>query len=180
MAAEYISNARSALAAPPVGWITRRHAGRMENLDAALDAAGLPLQIPNGEQVLICADKAFYIFTSGTTGLPKAANVSHLRTLFMMHGFAGALGAARRTACTMFLPLYPFVRAASARWAWRSPAAAPSCCAGNSRCMNSGTIACATGPPSSSISAKSAAIFSMLPRRRANATIVFAPSSARN
>ncbi|HKD48322.1 MAG TPA: AMP-binding protein, partial [Rhizomicrobium sp.] len=31
-------------------------------------------------------------YTSGTTGLPKAANFSHMRMLFMMSGFVGALG----------------------------------------------------------------------------------------
>jgi fatty-acyl-CoA synthase len=55
---------------------------------------------------LTCKDKAFYIFTSGTTGLPKAANISHLRMLFMMYGFAGALNAKASDRMYIVLPLY--------------------------------------------------------------------------
>ena len=53
-----------------------------------------------------CKDRAFYIFTSGTTGLPKAANITHLRMLFMMYGFAGALDSGPRDRMYDVLPLY--------------------------------------------------------------------------
>jgi fatty-acyl-CoA synthase len=51
-------------------------------------------------------DLAFYIFTSGTTGMPKAAKISHLRMLFMMYGFAGALNAGPSDRMYNVLPLY--------------------------------------------------------------------------
>jgi fatty-acyl-CoA synthase len=37
------------------------------------------------------ADRALYIHTSGTTGLPKAANVSHFRLMQWSHWFAGMM-----------------------------------------------------------------------------------------
>ena len=50
--------------------------------------------------------RAFYIYTSGTTGLPKAANFSHTRMLFMMTGFVGALQPKSSDRVYDPLPLY--------------------------------------------------------------------------
>ena len=83
--------------------IRRRRGG--EDLDAALKAAPETLD-PALRDGLTCKDRAFYIFTSGTTGLPKAANISHMRMLFMMYGFAGALDANERDRMYNVLPLY--------------------------------------------------------------------------
>jgi fatty-acyl-CoA synthase len=37
------------------------------------------------------ADRALYVYTSGTTGMPKAANVSHARIMQWTHWFAGLM-----------------------------------------------------------------------------------------
>ncbi|OYX95515.1 MAG: long-chain-acyl-CoA synthetase, partial [Caulobacter sp. 35-67-4] len=42
---------------------------------------------------LTANDTALYIFTSGTTGLPKAARITHMRAQLYMRGFAGSTDA---------------------------------------------------------------------------------------
>jgi fatty-acyl-CoA synthase len=51
-------------------------------------------------------DTCLYIFTSGTTGLPKAARVTHMRAQFYMLGFAGSTGARETDRIYVTLPLY--------------------------------------------------------------------------
>jgi len=52
------------------------------------------------------ADTALYIFTSGTTGLPKAARITHMRAQLYMLGFAGATGARPEDRIYDVLPFY--------------------------------------------------------------------------
>jgi len=51
-------------------------------------------------------DIALLIFTSGTTGLPKAAKVTHMRVQLYMRGFAGATDARANDRLYNVLPLY--------------------------------------------------------------------------
>jgi fatty-acyl-CoA synthase len=51
-------------------------------------------------------DVALYLYTSGTTGLPKAAKVTHVRALLYMQGFAGATAARPGDRVYNCLPLY--------------------------------------------------------------------------
>ena len=51
-------------------------------------------------------DTALLIFTSGTTGLPKAARINHMRAQLYMRGFAGSTGARPDDRIYITLPLY--------------------------------------------------------------------------
>jgi fatty-acyl-CoA synthase len=51
-------------------------------------------------------DTALYIFTSGTTGMPKAARITHMRVQLYMRGFAGATGSGPKDRIYCALPLY--------------------------------------------------------------------------
>lgn len=51
-------------------------------------------------------DTALLIFTSGTTGMPKAARITHVRAQLYMRGFAGSTGARASDRVYVSLPLY--------------------------------------------------------------------------
>jgi fatty-acyl-CoA synthase len=51
-------------------------------------------------------DTALLIFTSGTTGMPKAARITHVRGQLYMRGFAGATNARSSDRIHVSLPLY--------------------------------------------------------------------------
>jgi fatty-acyl-CoA synthase len=55
---------------------------------------------------LTAADTALFIFTSGTTGLPKAARITHMRAQLYMRGFAGATDARPSDRIYVTLPFY--------------------------------------------------------------------------
>jgi fatty-acyl-CoA synthase len=70
-------------------------------------AADAPTENPAVTSSVLAKDKAFYIFTSGTTGMPKASVMTHYRWLRALAGF-GALGMRLRSSDTLYccLPLY--------------------------------------------------------------------------
>ncbi len=66
-----------------------------------------PTTNPAVTSAVLAKDKAFYIFTSGTTGLPKASVMTHYRWLRALAGFGG-LGLRLNSSDTLYccLPLY--------------------------------------------------------------------------
>ncbi|HZN80425.1 MAG TPA: long-chain-acyl-CoA synthetase FadD6 [Mycobacterium sp.] len=70
-------------------------------------AAGAPATNPEVTSSVLAKDRAFYIFTSGTTGAPKASVMTHYRWLRAMGG-SGALGMRLKSSDTLYccLPLY--------------------------------------------------------------------------
>ncbi len=66
-----------------------------------------PTENPPTASAVLAKDKAFYIFTSGTTGMPKASIMTHYRWLRALAGFGG-LGMRLNSNDTLYccLPLY--------------------------------------------------------------------------
>ncbi|MEI9885395.1 MAG: long-chain-acyl-CoA synthetase [Rhizomicrobium sp.] len=104
--AETYLEAAPQLQPPPVAWSAGGPMPGLEDFDAALAAAAGGAADKAWRAGVTAKDKAFYIYTSGTTGLPKASNFTHLRMLFMMHGFAGGLNAKATDRMYNVLPLY--------------------------------------------------------------------------
>jgi fatty-acyl-CoA synthase len=70
-------------------------------------AASAPATNPPSASAVLSKDTAFYIFTSGTTGFPKASVMTHLRWLKALAAFGG-LGLRLKSSDTLYccLPLY--------------------------------------------------------------------------
>ncbi|MGZ4586140.1 MAG: long-chain-acyl-CoA synthetase FadD6 [Mycobacterium sp.] len=70
-------------------------------------SAGASTDNPAVTSSVLAKDQAFYIFTSGTTGAPKASVMTHYRWLRALGG-SGALGMRLRSSDTLYccLPLY--------------------------------------------------------------------------
>ncbi|HEX3285055.1 MAG TPA: long-chain-acyl-CoA synthetase FadD6 [Mycobacterium sp.] len=77
----------------------------VEELDRL--AADAPADNPAVTSSVLAKDSAFYVFTSGTTGAPKASVMTHYRWLRAMGG-SGALGMRLKSSDTLYcsLPLY--------------------------------------------------------------------------
>ncbi|MEJ0027632.1 MAG: long-chain-acyl-CoA synthetase [Rhizomicrobium sp.] len=104
--AETFAEAAPQIAPAPKAWSAGGAAAGCEDFDAALAAQPAGPADKAWRDGVTAKDKAFYIYTSGTTGLPKASNFTHLRMLFMMHGFASGLNAKATDRMYNVLPLY--------------------------------------------------------------------------
>ncbi|NXT64550.1 S27A3 protein, partial [Chaetops frenatus] len=74
-------------------------------LQELLDAASDELEPEDVWEPEDMNDTCLYIFTSGTTGLPKAARVSHLKSVMCL-SFYELVGASSRDVVYLALPLY--------------------------------------------------------------------------
>jgi fatty-acyl-CoA synthase len=76
------------------------------DLDAAMAAASDANPDPAGRAGIVMADPLYLIFTSGTTGLPKAARMSHMRFLNAGEMMAGLMEFGADDVIYCVLPLY--------------------------------------------------------------------------
>ncbi|THD82595.1 MAG: long-chain-acyl-CoA synthetase [Phenylobacterium sp.] len=98
--------AKTLIEKPPQQWVLGPATSGQRDLTQALKSCS---QLPPDRVVredLRARDTALLIFTSGTTGLPKAARITHVRAQLYMRGFAGATGARPFDRIYVALPLY--------------------------------------------------------------------------
>ncbi|HLZ75104.1 long-chain-acyl-CoA synthetase [Phenylobacterium sp.] len=98
--------AKSLLEKPLPQWVFGPAHGEQRDLVQALKSCS---QLPPDRIVredIRARDTALLIFTSGTTGMPKAARITHVRAQLYMRGFAGATGAKQTDRIYVALPLY--------------------------------------------------------------------------
>ncbi|MGH6971863.1 MAG: AMP-binding protein, partial [Caulobacteraceae bacterium] len=84
---------RPRLAHPVQAWTLGRASAGQHDLSQALRSCSSLRPDRSRREGLVAKDTALYIFTSGTTGLPKAARIAHMRAQLYMRGFAGATNA---------------------------------------------------------------------------------------
>lgn len=109
VAAEYVDSLTTAL--PTLGvspeiWIHGSDHARFRRIDCDIQQQSGETLDSSERPSLTIEDRALYIFTSGTTGLPKAANVSHAHVLQWTHWFAGMMGAQADDRMYNCLPMY--------------------------------------------------------------------------
>jgi fatty-acyl-CoA synthase len=86
--------------------VVRGDAGSPTDFDATL--ARMPADDPDPalRADLVAGDDLFYVSTSGTTGLPKAARLSHMRFLGVGDGMSAVAGYEKDDVIACTLPLY--------------------------------------------------------------------------
>jgi fatty-acyl-CoA synthase len=98
--------AKGLLERPLQQWVLGPAHGDQRDLVQALKSCS---QLPPDQGVrdgMKARDTALLIFTSGTTGMPKAARITHMRAQLYMRAFAGATGARPSDRIYVTLPLY--------------------------------------------------------------------------
>ncbi len=104
--AESYASAAGQLESAPRVWATGGGIAGAEDLDAALASATSAPPDASVRRGLRANANLFYVYTSGTTGLPKAANFSHHRFLATATGFTVVSGMTERDCIYIPLPLY--------------------------------------------------------------------------
>jgi fatty-acyl-CoA synthase len=87
-------------------WLHGAADANFARIDRAVDALPGDELARSDRRALTIEDRALYIFTSGTTGLPKAANMNHYRVMLATHAFAGVMDTRASDRMYDCLPLY--------------------------------------------------------------------------
>jgi fatty-acyl-CoA synthase len=87
-------------------WTLSEATGDQRDLRQALKSCSSLRPDRSRREGLTASDTALFIFTNGTTGLPKAARITHMRAQLYMRGFAGATDAKADDRIYVALPFY--------------------------------------------------------------------------
>ena len=109
VAAEFVDSALAALSCLPTApkvWVHGSAPDGVSRIDCVIPQyAGEELDVKERRGVTI-QDRALYLYTSGTTGMPKAANVSHARLMQWSHWFSGMIGTTSSDRLYNCLPMF--------------------------------------------------------------------------
>jgi fatty-acyl-CoA synthase len=110
---ESLEGARPHLGSAPRIW---SHGGGGRFPDIAAQVAGLAGEVIGRDECppVGIDDLALYVYTSGTTGLPKAARISHYRLMVWTHWFAGMMETGPDDRMYNCLPMYHSIGGAAA------------------------------------------------------------------
>ena len=104
--ADSVTATRPRLNGSPSIWIHGAENAEFRQIDLDLQQLSGDALSPLERRPVTIEDRALLIFTSGTTGLPKAANVSHGRVMQWAHWFAGMMDVQPSDRMYNCLPMY--------------------------------------------------------------------------
>ncbi|MDP6184133.1 MAG: long-chain-acyl-CoA synthetase, partial [Gammaproteobacteria bacterium] len=94
------------LASTPKVWVHGETGDEFPRIDREIDQLPGDALAPTDRRPLTIEDRALYLYTSGTSGLPKAANVNHYRVLSIILGAAALMNTQRSDRMYDCLPMY--------------------------------------------------------------------------
>jgi fatty-acyl-CoA synthase len=100
------AGAREHLAADVAVFVHGEAAGGERRVDEEIETFSAAPLAAQQRRALTIDDSALFVFTSGTTGLPKAARITHSRVLRIMFGFSAAANSRAEDRMYICLPMY--------------------------------------------------------------------------
>lgn len=104
--AEAFASAEPLLTVAAKAWSHGDAVGSSQRIDEAVETLSDEAIAASDRPALTINDRSLYIYTSGTSGLPKAANVNHFRVLAAMEAFSAIMGMRADDRMYNCLPLY--------------------------------------------------------------------------